>query len=186
MQINLGCGGCALTEIPAVSIRDRLVLAEIARHDWGRYRCGCGNTAEHVADMFTTLVQASDPVEVRAIDFSGHLEANGGLFEVALPSVSVILAALAADVTDFAEVELIWLLESLVSGDSHYSEGLLGRPDLGEDCRALAREGVWVILRYVFGRNREEAGNILSIIEFDGPRRDYYNHFSSSARKPRH
>ncbi|WP_436535565.1 hypothetical protein [Actinoplanes sp. HUAS TT8] len=139
-----------------------------------------------MAEMFTTLIQAANPEDVREIDFSGHLESNGGLFEVAVPSVSVILAALAADVTDFAEVELIWLLESLVSSDSHYSEELLGRPSLGEDCRALAREGVWVILRYVFGRNREEAGNILSIIELDGPRRDYYSRFSNSARKPRH
>ena len=136
--------------------------------------------------MFTSLVQATDPVEVRGIDFSEHLEVNGGLFEVAVPALSVILAALAGDVTDFAEVELIWLLESLVSGDSHYEVEALGRPDLGEECRALAREGIWVILRYVFGRNREEAGNVLSIIEFDGPRRDYYTRFSGSARKPRH
>ena len=136
--------------------------------------------------MFTSLLQATDPEEVRGIDFTGHLEVNGGLFEVAVPALSVTLAALAADVTDFAEVELIWLLESLVSGDSHYREEALGRPDLGEDCRALAREGIWVILRYVFGHNREEAGNVLSIIEFDGPRRDYYARFSGSARKPRH
>ncbi|MBO3744201.1 hypothetical protein [Actinoplanes flavus] len=136
--------------------------------------------------MFRSLVQATDPVEVRGLDFSGHLEVNGGLFEVAVPALTVILAALAGDMTDFAEVELIWLLESLVSGDSHYSEEALGRPDLGLDCRTLAREGIWVIHRYVFGHNREEAGNVLSIIEFDGPRRDYYSRFSGSSRKPRH
>ncbi len=108
---------------------------------------------------------------------------EGSLFEASVPAVSVVIAALAGEVTDFARAELISLLEFLVSGESHYRELEHCRGDLGEECRSVARDGIWVILRYVFGREREDVSNILLMIDADVSRRQYYAEFANNPKK---
>ncbi|MEU8659931.1 hypothetical protein [Actinoplanes philippinensis] len=161
-------------------------MAEIGRHDWSRLRCGCGEPAGHVADMFRTLIRAPEAGDASGVDFDGHLERLGGLYEPAVPAVGVILAALAGEPPAHARADLIFLLAILVSGDSHPDEEARGLHTLGADVRHRAREGIWVILRHVFGPDRDDAGTILEIIDPDAARRAHYARFATSERKPRH
>ncbi|GAA3809096.1 hypothetical protein [Amycolatopsis tucumanensis] len=148
----------------------RLVRAELARHDWGRLRCGCGQSGAHLPGTFETILEAAEPREALGARLDNHLEISGNLFEVAVPAVEVILAALAGPLPDFARVEFLDMLAVLVSGDSY-----AGQPaDLGEHCRLKARNGLWTILQVGYEHEAETARDILWVVDPDQPRSGYH------------
>jgi hypothetical protein len=156
-----------------VGSRD-LALAEIERHPWHTLRCGCGEPAGHVAQMLRTIVQATDPEDHFGAVLSGHLEVDGNLFEVAVPAVSVILAALAGELEPAARNQLVGALCVVVAGEPHHTEVAAGRTHLREECRYHARHGIWTILHHGFGKNRDDVVDIIEMLELDDARRDYY------------
>lgn len=152
-----------------------LVRAELARHDWSRLRCGCGSTASHVPEIFERLLNAESARDAVGCSLDGHLEVETNLFEAAVPAVGVILAALGGPVLDFPRGQLIAVLWYIASGDSHSSEIALGRSRLGDECRLKAREGIWTILHHAVNRKDQTAFDILSLIDLDQRRSDYYS-----------
>lgn len=57
----------------------------------------------------------------------------------------------------------------MVTGESDEEEVALGNADLGE-CRAAARNGVWLVHRELGTRRRESAEAVLEQIDNDKPR----------------
>ncbi|WP_157902826.1 hypothetical protein [Streptomyces jeddahensis] len=152
----------------------RLVRAEIGRFDWGQLRCGCGGTAEHVPGTFERLVEAESAEETLGADLEGHLEVQGELFEVAVPAVSVILAALADPLCDTSRNYLLSVLWRVVLGEAHPSEAALGRTHLAQECHLRAREGLPLIFREALAGDSETAVEILEFVDLDEKRVDYY------------
>jgi hypothetical protein len=163
-----------------------LAMAELGLHEWSRYRCGCGNTATHLPRTFEALFNAVESAETADIHFSGHLEINGALFEVAVPATRVILAALAGDLEPFAQSTLMGTLCHIMSSDAHPTEVALGRTELRNECRYWAREGIWVILQQGFGMQQvDDAIYLLEMVELDERRIEYYTEVLRNRMKRR-
>ncbi|MFD7462122.1 hypothetical protein ACFV8X_34015 [Streptomyces sp. NPDC059868] len=161
------------------------VRAELDRYAWGRLRCGCGEGAEHVPDLFRRVLEAETYAEMADADLDGHLIDRGGLFEAAVPAVGVILAALTEPLSDHARAYLVTLLWHLVAGDPHPSEEAYGRAHLDGECRMRAREGLALILREAVSGERETAIDILELIDVDGERVEHYRRFAAKRRAAR-
>ncbi|MEV8401359.1 hypothetical protein [Streptomyces niveus] len=154
-----------------------LVRAELDRHDWDSLRCGCGGPAGHVPMMFEAIIEAGTPGDMTGYTLANHLERETNLFEASVPAVGVILAALAGDLSPLARAEFLITLWRLTSGESHTTEAALGRPLLGDECRARCREGFWVVGRIGLTGSAEEAETVADIVEFtdlDEERSAYY------------
>jgi hypothetical protein len=154
------------------------VQAELDRFDWAKLRCGCGDSAEHVPDIFRRLLEVDTDEETAGVDLDGHLIDRGGLFEAAVPSVSVILAALAGPLPDTTRGYLVTLLWHLVAGDPHPSEEAHGRIHLDRECQLRAREGLALILREAVCGERETAIDILELVDLDNRRVDHYRRYA--------
>lgn len=76
-----------------------LVRVELGRHDWASLRCGCGDSAEHVPLLFEAIITAESPRDMIGYTLDRHVEVNTVLFECTVPAVSVILAALAGELS---------------------------------------------------------------------------------------
>ncbi|MEU5030807.1 hypothetical protein [Streptomyces milbemycinicus] len=170
-----------------------LVHAELERHDWAALRCGCGESAEHVPLMFEAILTAGTPQDMIGYTLDNHLEIGTNLFEAAVPAVGVILAALAGEPSSLARRHLLDTLCHLVSGDSHATEQALGRTGLGDECRARAREGYWLIARIGLtggADDAETAADICEFIDLDDERSGYYQallreHLSAKTKRRR-
>ncbi|MCW2143897.1 hypothetical protein [Actinoplanes cyaneus] len=165
---------------------NRLVLAELKRHDWSRLQCGCGGTAEHVPSLLLGIVEATEDTASEVPTLEGHIEVEGNLFESAVPAVGVILAALAGDLAVDSRLEFLLTLTRLAGGDSHHLEVARGRPSLGGECRSRMSEGIWILLKEAFGSDRDLVADIMELIDPDDGRRAYYSQIAASTKKPRH
>ncbi|MGW5659344.1 hypothetical protein ACWEWG_04455 [Streptomyces sp. NPDC003758] len=161
----------------------RLVRAELGRFDWGKLRCGCGGTAEHIPEIFERLVEAESAEETFGAELEGHLEVQGELFEVAVPAVSVILAALADTLCDTSRNYLLAMLGSVVLGEAHPSEAARGRTHLDRECQLRAREGLPLIFREALTGDSEIAVEILEVVDIDDERVDYYRRLAQNRKR---
>ncbi|GAB2702004.1 hypothetical protein GCM10010442_20160 [Kitasatospora kifunensis] len=143
-----------------------LVRAELSRHDWGRLRCGCGKTAEHIPLTFETVLQAETPTDMLGHTLDNHIEHQTNLFEVSVPAVQVVLAALAGEVPSLARVHLMDMLWYMAGGDAHWTEVGHGRGHLGNECRARIREGLWVVAHVGMTGTADEAESAADIVEW--------------------
>lgn len=162
-----------------------LVRAEIARYDWSRLRCGCMQTAEHVAERLSRFASADSYEEILGYTLVDHLEISSNLFEVAVPAASVMLAALAGPVSEYTQEQFASKLLELVYGESHHSETALGRTHLGDEVRYRVREGLWVILNLALNQNSEDALEILAAVDLDEERSAYFSEVVSQLPQPR-
>ncbi|CAL9640161.1 hypothetical protein SUDANB96_06349 [Streptomyces sp. enrichment culture] len=161
----------------------KAVQAELDRVDWGRLRCGCGGSAEHVPELFRRLLEAETDDEVPEADLEGHLIDRHGLFEAAVPGVGVILAALAGPLPDAVRRYLVTFLWHLVAGDPHPVEVAHGRTHLDRECQLRAREGLALILREAVSGERETAVDILELVDLDGDRVEHYRRYTQKRRR---
>ncbi|MFG2005706.1 hypothetical protein ACGFNU_41815 [Spirillospora sp. NPDC048911] len=102
------------------------------------------------------------------------MEIQSNLFEVAVPAVEVMLAALSESEANYARREFINILVVMAAGDSHRSETERGRPNLGGECRARILEGINVILHEGMYGDGEAALDIFDVVERDEERFEYY------------
>jgi hypothetical protein len=151
-----------------------LVRAELDRYEWAQFRCGCGKTASHIPGSFEGVISGESIIDPGGDGLIGHLEIETNLFEVAVPAVGVILAALAGAIPDRIRNRLLIVLWYIASGDSHHTEMALGRMHLGDECRSRMREGIWIILHYAMNHYDETALDILELIDLDRERYSYY------------
>ncbi|WP_329369777.1 hypothetical protein [Streptomyces sp. NBC_01483] len=133
--------------------------------------------------MFQRLAEAEIPEETFGADLEGHLEVQGELFEVAVPSVSVILAALADPLCDTSRNYLMSVLWRVVLGESHPSEVTRGRTHLAQECHLRAREGLPLIFREALTGDSETAIEILESVDLDDKRVDYYRRLAQNRKR---
>lgn len=143
-----------------------LVRAELDRHRWDALRCGCGESAEHVPMMFEVIIEAETGRDMIGYTLDDHLELDTNLFEASVPAVSVILAALAGELSPTARTHFLITLVRMVSGESYATEAEFGRLHLGDECRAKCREGLWVVGQVGLTGGADEAEMAADIFEF--------------------
>lgn len=154
-----------------------LVRAELDRHDWAALQCGCGDFAEHIPLMFEAIIEARTARDMIGYTLDDHVELGTNLFEASPPAVSVILAALAGELSPMARSHLLLALCRMVSGESYVTEGAAGRTHLGDECRARCREGLWVVGQVGLTGSADEAEDaalIFELVDLDEARSRFY------------
>ena len=143
----------------------RLIDVEIGRHDWAAFECGCAETAAHLADDLRLLAEAQSSQEARALHIENHALIQSFPQEPAAPVTSVLMAALAGDLSDGARFVCLDLLGRLVDTDDEQS---------AEVCQEIARQGLWLLYRDMwsdtFPGMVSNAYYVLSVIESDQER----------------
>ena len=103
-----------------------------------------------------------------------HAVVQGQLFEVALHVVSVLMSALLDDSPVCVRIGILELLFQTLSGEAHASEPV---QSLGEQCRSLAREGMWLLygeLEADLAGHRAAALDVIKILELDSSKLAYF------------
>jgi hypothetical protein len=152
---------------------DALVEMELARHDWTRIIEADG-PATSIPISFRELLLAADPQTVEKVywKLENHVVLQRALFEAAYYLVPAITAAL----VDFnrpkwVRISLLDLLYEIVRGDSHIEEKARGFPDLGRQCKELARQGLWILYGiFQEGQLWRQAKDLIEILDDDGSR----------------
>ncbi|MER6424086.1 hypothetical protein [Streptomyces sp. NPDC001137] len=116
----------------------RLIDVEIGRHDWAALECGCTKSAAHLADDLRLLVEAQSVEEARALCINDHAMIQSIPQPPAEAVASVLMAALAGELSPEARFVCLDLLGGLVFNDGEYSE---------ERCQQIARQGLWMLYR---------------------------------------
>lgn len=149
-----------------------LVDVELARHEWLSLPVA-GDRAEATPRSLVGLLSAH--TEEDAERYYWRLEnvvvIQSQLYEAAPAVVSVLLAGLAGKLSKPAKEWVLELLFQLVAGESSVEAVDRGHPDLGDRCRLVAREGLWLLyseldgpygqaVRAVLKRIDEESGRL--------------------------
>jgi hypothetical protein len=139
---------------------------ELERHRWSLLRDACGN-ADHVATALAKLLDAANPEEAERLYWGveNHVVVQGQIFQAALATVPVLLAALVDPVPRHVRIAALELLYQIVSGQPHHSEIAQGNVSLLNDCREICREGKWLLYRELVHGERDSARDVLEAIE---------------------
>ncbi|QNE77748.1 hypothetical protein F0344_26945 [Streptomyces finlayi] len=148
-----------------------LAEIEIGRIRWEDFRT-LGDRSNAVPGALRRLFAAAGEDEVMGVywELENVVVVQSQLHSAALPTVSVLLAALLDEMSADARDAVVELLLQIVMGESAKDEIALGNTNLGDQCRAAARNGLWLVYRELGTRRRETAEAILEHIEDDKPR----------------
>ena len=154
-----------------IGILETLAQIEIQRVEWHTFREAGGNP-QALGSSLEGLLASKTPenAEKRYWELENHVVVQGQLYSSALPVVSVILASLCDPFPRHVRISLLELLFQIVSGEAHESEVFSGRPDLGAECREIARSGLWLLYRELRHGESEAAGEVIGRIETDPER----------------
>ncbi|MFD9487052.1 hypothetical protein [Streptomyces sp. NPDC059991] len=141
-----------------------LVRAELARHDWTTLRCICGDSAEHLPLLFETLLTAETLQDSFGYSLDGHVEYGTVINECTPPAVGVILAALAGEVSPTIRSEFLDTLVRVAAGSD--CRGASPVEWAGDECRAMAQEGFWVLVHIGLSGSAEDADAVADICEY--------------------
>jgi len=152
-----------------------LAINEIDRIHWSRLREVSGS-AENIPSALNELFSALTPsdVEIAYWKLENHVVVQGQLYEVAQFVVPVLLAALAEERPRHVRICILELLFQIVSGEADETELRVGNIDLVTECRARAREGLWILYRELVFGEREAAREVIDVIETDLSRLAYF------------
>ncbi|MER6162533.1 hypothetical protein ABT147_44825 [Streptomyces sp. NPDC001868] len=118
--------------------------------------------------LFEAIITAETPRDMIGYTLANHVELNTIIFECTVPAVSVILAALAGELSSLARRELLQTLSFVAAGSGDDSEPVPGRTNLGDECRARAQEGFWLIVQIGLTGRAEDADTAADICEYFG------------------
>ncbi|MFJ3902899.1 hypothetical protein [Streptomyces sp. NPDC090025] len=142
-----------------------LIEREIARQDWQSMRCGCGDTAEHLAGDLRQLAGRGPEQRPVHVSLEEHVWSPATLWEPAPAVTSVALAALADELAPLARGWFLELLQRMVAGE---------HTERAEHCQAIAAQGIWLLYEEVMSRRSPadagDAFEILTVIEPDRAR----------------
>ncbi|MFI1510692.1 hypothetical protein [Streptomyces sp. NPDC020597] len=127
--------------------------------------------------QFEVIIEAETARDMIGYTLDDHLELGTNLFEASVPAVSVIVAALAGELSPTARGHLLITLCRMVSGESHSTEAAFGRMRLGDECRARCREGLWVVGQVGLTGGADEAemaADIFELVDIDEARSVFY------------
>jgi len=156
---------------------DELWRAELSRHNWKSYSCGCGQTAEHVPADFAAFMGAA-PESVAQKTFrdglDNHVIIQSNIFEAAIPATSVLIAALGSWPSSAHRRRIITRIRGIVGAETFHAEVDDGRVDLELAARETARAGIWNIYRSLVEDASPSALYTLEYIEPDEARLEYF------------
>ncbi|WP_147454999.1 hypothetical protein [Saccharothrix australiensis] len=130
-------------------IKVELFELELGRYDWAAMRCGCDRSelAGHLPEILRRAAAAATPKEARelwnAIDYH-LLPAGHVLAEPSLPTLHVLLAALADGVPERSRAEILHLILALIGDNGQVASPVFAGRSLVDECRAAARAGLWI------------------------------------------
>lgn len=138
----------------------------IASVDWSAY-LECNGPATGVGTALRDLLVSSDVDEATGAwtMIEEHVFSQGTIFPAAEPTVSVMLAALTEEQPSWRSGRIVDLLFFIVRGVS------LTDPSLQARCRDRAREGLWLLARWVLTHEGWARDNALEVIEVIAPER---------------
>ncbi|MFF3592055.1 hypothetical protein ACFYYI_33610 [Streptomyces sp. NPDC002387] len=153
-----------------------LVRAELARHDWKSLACMCGDSAEHVPLLFETVITAETPRDMIGYTLDGHVEGDTNITECTASAVGVIMAALAGELSSSARGALL----AAGAGDGGaWPSGWA----LGDECRATALEGFWVLVGIGLTGSADDADTVADICEYLDPGGEKSIHYQALLRE---
>lgn len=137
------------------------VLAGI---DWSRYEVVDGPAVE-LGGALRDLLSSSDVEESSAAwdQIEEHVFSQGTIYSAAGPTVSVLLAALTEDQPSWRSGRILDLLFFIVCGVSTTD------PTLQSRCRLRAREGLWLLARWVLEHDGWARDGALEVIDVVAP-----------------
>ncbi|MBB5627060.1 hypothetical protein [Sphaerisporangium krabiense] len=152
-----------------------LVKLEIERHRWDGMQCGCDRSAAHVATDLLRLAQGGGEHGFDVVEtLDGHAYIPSVLFEPSVPAVSVVLAALADDISPDAREGFLEALLHLVAGEGQSIKAEAEGRDLISECIDAAKSGIWLLYSEMFsGRSVGAAGyayEVLTLVDEDEDR----------------
>ncbi|MCK8498028.1 hypothetical protein [Myxococcus fulvus] len=144
-----------------------LAEMELVRHPWSSLRVIQG-AAEAIPTALRSLFSARSPSEIQTAYWriENQVVVQGQLFESAVATTQVLMASLVDAKRPMpVRIGILELLFQLTSGESHQSEVDRGNGDLGGQCRAAAREGLWLLYRELVEGEAAAAREVLEVIE---------------------
>lgn len=144
---------------------------ELTRIEWNKLRDE-SDFADYIPSVIQKLLNSQSPEEATGLyfDIENYVFVSGQLYEATEYLVPVLMASLLEVDKDFIKATILELLFWIVSGIPAQSEIASGNSELGERCRAKAREGLWILYRELFGKNSEAVLEVLEKIETDSSR----------------
>ena len=138
----------------------------IASVDWSTY-LECNGPAVGIGVALHDLLVSADVDEATSAwnRIEEHVFSQGTIYPVAEPTVSVMLAALTEEQPSWRSGRIMDLLFFIVRGVS------LTDPFLQARCRDRAREGLWLLARWVLTHEGWARDNALEVIEVVAPER---------------
>ncbi|QGJ70306.1 Hypothetical protein PBC10988_20010 [Planctomycetales bacterium 10988] len=152
-----------------MKIAKPLFERELEKYDWQNLRIMC-RKATHVPFALRKLIQAKTVKEVDEAYWriENSVVVQGGLYQAALPTIKVLLAALiGSDPPFFVKVAALELIFQMVNGGVSAEEMEAGSHSLLEDCQQAVREEVWLFNTKKLAENAEATEEILDIIDPD-------------------
>ncbi|MFC4080142.1 hypothetical protein [Amycolatopsis samaneae] len=148
-----------------------LAREEIRRTDWESLPV-MGDRSKRVPGSIAGLLLATSNAEAERYywELENCVVVQGQLFEAAPAVVPVLLAALVEGVSPAAKPHVLELLFQLVAGEADEEAAARGNPKLGDECRARAREGLWILYGELGGKFDYAARDILDRVEVDRDR----------------
>lgn len=133
--------------------------------DWPSYRVANGPATRLGAALRGLLASASvDEASSAWNEIEEHVFSQGTIYSAAEPTVSVMLAALTEDQPSWRSGRILDLLFFIVQGVSLTDSSLQVR------CRDRAREGLWLLARWVMtheGWARDSALELIGVVAPD-------------------
>ncbi len=153
-----------------------LVEAELASVNWSSLRIIQGRDPARIPDAVRRLLLADTEATAEEAywELDNRVVVQGQLFEAAKYVVPVLLAGLAGRLSTPARRAVADLLVEICSGAPDASEVALGENQLDQECRAVAREGLWLLYGLLLdadGRVREWALQTIDAVDNDRARR---------------
>jgi len=156
-------------------VSSRIVSLEIEHWDWRELHVMNGD-ASFVPGVIVSLLEQNneDDAMIFYWDIENSVFVQGQQLEAAPATLSVVMAALSSGSFPDVRGVLIELVLQMVIGSSHEEAVKRGNSGLGDQCRDIARRGIWVFYKELFSKYSQEAKAILEVVETDRRRMEEF------------
>lgn len=150
-----------------------LAELELARVDWSKLREIRSAlkekivSADYIPFVMKGILNAKSLAEAEELywEIENSIFVQGQLFEAAEYLVPILIASLLEVQEDFIKTTILELLFQIVAGIPHEVEITLGNSQLGERCRAKAREGLWILYKLLVNGDSKDSTMAFEILE---------------------
>lgn len=132
--------------------------------NWQLYEVADGSAARIGASL-RSLLSATEPSETKDAywQLENHIVVQGMVYSSALPTVHVLVAALADSRPFHVRVAILELLYQILSG----APASVGADSLIANCRQRAKEGLWLLIKEFASGPRDAAREVLVLLDVD-------------------